>query len=110
MQGVIMNKKIIISIVVFIMIFSSFVVLFNYNPINNKGNSVIPFEIAPSYTSYTIPIIVKNYTIPQVDYNVSTSDGAMTDYFLTKYSPTHTLTYYYYSTSGTINEYIFNTG
>ena len=111
-----MNKKLIISIVIFIMIFSSFIVLFNYNNVNSenniniKRNNVIPFEVAPSFISNTIPIIVKNYTIPQVNYNISTTNGAMTDYFLTKYSPTHTLTYYYYSTSGTIDEYIFNTG
>ena len=105
-----MNKKmIIVSIIVFIMIFSSFVILSDYKPINNTENNIEPFAIGSGLNTYTIPIIVKNYTIPDVYYNY-TNAQASANYVLTKYSPTHTLTYYYYSTSGTINEYILKTG
>ena len=50
--------------------------------------------VQSNYTTYNIPIIVNNYTIPDANYNIS-GMGTSTPYnVITKHSPTHTLTEY----------------
>ena len=105
-----MNKKKIIALVIPIfMITVSFIVLFNGNPNANFTNNVISYSIPSSFSTYSIPIDVKNYTLPYYDYNIS-SDYYGSNSIITKYSPTHTLTAYYYGSNGELDEYIFSSG
>ena len=94
-----MNKKLIsigLTVIMTLTVLSGIAGLSNANPI--------------AYTPYTVNIIVKNYTLPYDFYNYSSFDmGGFGNVIITKYSPTHTLTAYYYGSNNKLDKYIFKT-
>ena len=103
------KTKIIALIIPIFMIVVSFTALFNSNVNYDTNNlNTIPFSIPSGFTSYNVGINVKNYTIPNEFYNFTGyAGGSSGNNIITKYSPTHTLTDYYYGTNGELDRYIF---
>ena len=76
----------------------------------NTNNSISNDALTSGFTSYTIPIEYKNYTLPQYDYNLTDIQHPKSNTVLTKYSPTHTLTAYYYGNKQSLYRYVIDNG
>ena len=102
-------KRIYVMIIIGIFLSSGLSLL----AINNNVSSINTINnnaLTSGFTSYTIPIEYKNYTLPQYDYNLTDIQHPKSNTVLTKYSPTHTLTAYYYGNKQSLYRYVIDNG
>ena len=97
-----MNKKL-ISI--------GLTVIMSLTVLSGLASATASNGVPAGFGVYTIPIIVKNYTIPNDYYNYTGYVEASTPNVIsTKYTPAHTLMAYYYGTNGELDSYNYKTG
>ena len=92
------NKKVIIIFMALITISSALSVF-----------SVAHATTPSGFTSYNVNVMYANYTLPNYKLNYS-SDNTGSDAVITKYSPTHTLTAYYFGVGDYLDRYVFKNG